>query len=53
MDEQYIIWDIQISEREDGVYKTTYFYLAHSTNKKPFKIKEEKIADYTEKNLWN
>ena len=52
-DEQYVIYDSHISEREDGVYRVTSFYLAHSTGKKPFKIEEIKIADYNQKNLWN
>ena len=52
-DKNYIIYDSVIQERSDGVYKVTYFYLAHSTNKKPFKREEEKIADYNKKNLWN
>ena len=51
--ENYIIWDSVIQERQDGVYKVTSYYLAHSTNKKPFKIEEEKIADYNKKYLWN
>lgn len=52
-EQQFVIWDSQIIERPDGVYKVMSFYLAYSTNKKPFKVEEEKIEDYNKKNLWN